>query len=57
MGYIKSGFFWIAAYSLAGVVMGKPPPIYGFAGIVVLGLVIGLLSWGLCALLTKLKIE
>jgi len=49
MGYIKSGIFWIACYCLAGVAMGKPLATYPLA-LIVIGLVIGLLSWALSAL-------
>jgi hypothetical protein len=55
MNYIKSAYVWIGAYTLVGLAMGKET--MQAAPLLIMPLIAGLLAWGLCALLKKLRIE
>jgi len=55
MRYIWSAFVWLGAYTVAGLLLGKEP--MPLAPLIVLPVIFGLLAWGLCALLKKLRIE
>jgi hypothetical protein len=56
MGYIKSGFVFMAGYTIASILLGNLGQIH-LIGLLFWPTVVGLCGWGLSALLRRLGFE